>query len=96
MARMTYDCRMARKYTPDPRSIALGVEVRADMDARDITVTDMAARLDVDRGTLGDWLGARRPMPITMFWALAGELRVPSEELVRRAEERARRDSHQV
>lgn len=87
---------MARKYTPDTRSIALGVELRADMDARDISVIEMAKRLGVDRGTLGDWLGARRPMPIPMFWALAAELRVPSEDLVRRAEDRARRDSREV
>lgn len=93
---MTYARLMARKYTPDPRSIALGVELRADMDARDISVTDMAKRLDVDRGTLGDWLGGRRPMPIPMFWALASELRIPSEDLVRRAEERARRDAREV
>lgn len=87
---------MARKYTPDTRSVALGVELRADMDARDISVIEIAKRLGVDRGTLGDWLGARRPLPIPMFLALAAELRVPSEELVRRAEDRARRDSREV
>lgn len=87
---------MARTYEPDPRSLALGVELRADMDAQDISVTDMAARIDVDRGTLGDWLGGRRPMPVPMFWALADELRVPAEDLVQRAKDRARRDAGRV
>lgn len=84
---------MARTYEPDPRTIALGVELRADMTARDINVTDMAARIAVDRGTLGDWLSAQRPMPVPMFMAMATELRVPPADLVRRAEDRARRDA---
>lgn len=87
---------MARKYTADPRSLALGVELRADMDARDISVTEMAGRIGVDRGTLGDWLSGQRPMPVHAFWALSSELRVSSDDLVRRAEDRARRDAGQV
>lgn len=87
---------MARTYTPDPRSAALGVELRADMEARDISVTDMAARIGVDRGTLGDWLGSRRPLPVAMFWSIASELGVPADSLVRRAEDRARRDAGSV
>lgn len=87
---------MARTYEPDPRTIALGVELRADMDAQGISATDMAARIDVDRGTLGDWLSARRPMPLAMFFALATQLRVPADDLVKRAEDRARRDAHRI
>lgn len=84
---------MARTYEPDPRTIALGVEIRADMDARDISVSQMADRIDVDRGTLGDWLSAQRPLPVVKFFALADALAVPPEDLVSRAEDRARRDA---
>ena len=84
---------MARTYEPDPHTVALGVELRADMDAQGISVTDMAARIGVDRGTLGDWLGARRPMPVPMLWRLADELRVSAEEVVSRTKDRARRDA---
>lgn len=84
---------MARTYEPDPHTIALGVELRADMDAQGISVTDMAARIGVDRGTLGDWLGARRPMPVPMLWQLAAALRVPEEEIVQRTKDRVRRDA---
>lgn len=87
---------MARKYEPDPRSIALGVEVRADMDAQGVSLTDMAARIGVDRGTLGDWLSASRPMPVPMFWALVDELRISEADLLQRAKDRARRDARLV
>lgn len=83
---------MARVFPSDPVSIALGTEMRAEMFASDISVTDLAAQISVDRGTLGDWLAAKRPMPVPGMVSIARALRVPPHELLERAEDRARRD----
>lgn len=83
---------MARVFPSDPVSTALGTEVRAEMFASDISVTDLATRISVDRGTLSDWLAAKRPMPVPAMVSIARELRMPPHELFKRAEDRARRD----
>lgn len=80
----------------DPRTIALGKEIRGEAAANGVTIRDLAARAHVDRSTLYKYLDGQRAMPITTLMAIASVLRVLPYELLRRAEERARRDVKEV
>lgn len=76
----------------DPRTLALGLEIRAEAAARRMTIADLATRAGVSRASLYNWLDGKVAMPITGFMAVASALAIPPHELIRRAEERARRD----
>jgi len=80
----------------DPRTIALGSEIRAEAAAQRMTLADLAVRAGVSRASLYNWLDAKAAMPIPGLIAIATALQVPPYELLRRGEERARRNSEHV
>lgn len=82
--------------TNDPRSIALGQEIRAEAAARGVALTELCKSAGVTRSALYRYLDAERDMPFSILNALADALRVRPFVLIERAEERARRDASSV
>lgn len=82
--------------TYDPRAIALGREIRAEAAAQRISLRQLAERADLARGSLYLHLNGERAMPLTSLFAIADVLHVSPYELLRRGEERARRDAGSV
>lgn len=80
----------------DPRSVALGLEIRAEAAAKRVTITALAKAAGIPRSALYNYLDAERDMPFSVLNGLADALRVRPFELIERAEERARRDSRMV
>lgn len=80
----------------DPRSIALGQEIRAEAAALGITIRDLAAWAGVNRTSLYNYLDGKRAMPIPVLRDIAEVLRVPAGELLDRGERRARLSARQV
>lgn len=80
----------------DPRTIALGREIRAEAAAQRITIDELAKRAGVSRASLYNWADAKVSMPIAGLMSLSVALGVPAYELLRRAEERARRNAEEV
>ena len=82
--------------TPDPRALALGLEIRAEAAARQVNLRDLAQQAGMSRATLYRYLDASRDMPVASLMAVADVLRVHPFELIERAENRARRDSRLI
>lgn len=73
-------------------SEALGAEVRAEAAAQRLTVAELAHKANVNRSSLYTWLDAKAAFPVNGLAALAATLRIEPHVLIRRAEERTRRD----
>lgn len=80
----------------DPRSIALGQEIRAEAAARGIALTELCKSANVTRSALYRYLDAERDMPYSVLADLASALRIRPFELVERAEDRARRNARSI
>lgn len=80
----------------DPRTLALGEEIRWIAEDQDISLTDLAKRAGVSRATLYNWLDGNVSMPLTGLSALADVLRIAPWDLLHRAEERAGRKARRV
>lgn len=80
----------------DPRSIALGQEIRAEAAALGITMTALANQVSIDRTSLYKYVDGKRAMPLTTLWAIADALRIPPTELLHRGEDRARRNARDI
>lgn len=80
----------------DPRSIALGQEIRAEAAALGITMTALANQVSIDRTSLYKYVDGKRAMPLTVLWSIADVLRVPPAELLHRGEDRARRNARNI
>lgn len=70
---------------------ALGYEVRAELEARDMTQTRLAKAIGLERATLSRYLHGHRDMPMSTFRSLAEQLGVQGSELMSRAEASAGR-----
>lgn len=79
----------------DPRTLALGLEIRAEASAQRMTLADLAKRAGVSRASLYNWIDGERAMPLTGLVAIADALRVQPHELLHRGEDRARRNAEQ-
>lgn len=80
----------------DPRSIALGQEIRAEAAALDITLKALAEAVHIDRTSLYKYLDGTRAMPLPVLRDIAVVLRVPAGELLDRGEDRARKNASRV
>lgn len=80
----------------DPRSVALGQEIRAEAAARGVALTELCKSANVTRSALYRYLDAERDMPYSVLADLASALRVRPFELVERAEDRARRNARGI
>jgi len=80
----------------DPRTIALGQEIRAEAAALGITLKALAESVHIDRTSLYKYLDGQRAMPLPVLRDIASVLRVPAGELLDRGESRARRNASQV
>lgn len=80
----------------DPRTIALGQEIRAEAAALDISLTALAEAVNIDRTSLYKYLDGRRAMPLPVLRDIASVLRMSPVELLDRGEERARRNARVV
>lgn len=82
--------------TTDPRTIALGLEIRAEAEDQGLTLTDLAKSAGISRATLYNWVDGAHAMPLAGLSSIADVLRIPPYELLRRGEDRARRDARSV
>lgn len=80
----------------DPRTIALGQEIRAEAAALDITLKSLAETVHIDRTSLYKYLDGQRAMPLPVLMDIASALRLNPAELLDRGEERVRRNRRQV
>lgn len=80
----------------DPRTIALGQEIRAEAAALDITLKSLAETVHIDRTSLYKYLDGQRAMPLPVLMNVASALRLSPAELLDRGEERARRNRRPV
>ena len=80
----------------DPRTIALGQEIRAEAAALGITLKALAQTVHIDRTSLYYYLDGKRDMPLPVLRNIAAALRLSPSELLDRGEDRARRNARQV
>lgn len=80
----------------DPRTIALGQEIRAEAAALGITLKALAEAVHIDRTSLYYYLDGKRAMPLPVLRDIATVLRVPAGELLDRGEDRARKNTRTV
>ncbi|MCT1430612.1 helix-turn-helix domain-containing protein [Brachybacterium muris] len=73
--------------------LALGAEIRAERAAQKVSMSDLAAAANISRQALYKYLDAERDMPVAVLLDIAARLDVGADVLMRRAEDRARRDS---
>lgn len=82
--------------TIDPRTIALGQEIRAEAAAQRVTISELAAKANVNRSSLYTWLDGKANFPMDGLVAVADVLRVQPYDLLHRAVDRARRNAAHV
>ena len=70
----------------------LGAEIRGEIAAQGLGITEVAARAGMERTSLWRYLKGERAMPLDALVALADALQLDASELVQRAEQRARRN----
>lgn len=80
----------------DPRTIALGQEIRAEAAALDITLKALAEAVHIDRTSLYKYLDGQRAMPLPVLMDIASVLRLHPAELLDRGEQRANRNARAV
>ena len=80
----------------DPRTIALGQEIRAEAAAQRLTIAELSTKAGVPRSSLYTWLDGKANFPIDGLVKVADTLRVAPHTLIERAEDRARRDAASV
>lgn len=80
----------------DPRTIALGQEIRAEAAALGITLKGLAEAVGIDRTSLYKYLDGQRAMPLPVLRDIASALRMSPVELLDRGEERARRNARDI
>ena len=80
----------------DPRTIALGQEIRAEAAAQLLTIAELSVKAGVPRSSLYTWLDGKANFPIDGLVKVADTLRVAPHTLIERAEDRARRDATRV
>lgn len=80
----------------DPRTIALGKEIRDLTEDRGMSLTELAKRAGISRASLYNWLDGERAMPLVGLVAIADVLRIEPSELLHRGEDRARGSSREV
>lgn len=87
---------IARMTSIDPRTLALGQEIRAEAAAQRITIAELSSKAGVNRSSLYTWLDGKANFPLDGLVKVADVLRVPPFEMLHRAEDRARRDAREV
>lgn len=80
----------------DPRTIALGQEIRAEAAAQRINIAELSTRAGVSRTSLYTWLDGKASFPVDGLVKVSDALRVQPHVFIERAEDRARRDSREV
>jgi len=80
----------------DPRTIALGQEIRAEAAAQRLTIAELSVKAGVPRSSLYTWLDGKANFPIDGLVKVADTLRIAPHTLIERAEDRARRDATRV
>lgn len=80
----------------DPRTIALGQEIRAEAAAQRLTIAELSAKAGVNRSSLYTWLDGKANFPLDGLVAIADVLRVQPHEMLHRGEDRARRNAREV
>lgn len=80
----------------DPRTIALGQEIRAEAAALGVTLKALAEAVGIDRTSLYKYLDGQRAMPLPVLRDIAAALRLSPAELLDRGEDRARRNARNV
>lgn len=80
----------------DPRTIALGQEIRAEAAAQRVTISELAVKAGVNRSSLYTWLDGKANFPMDGLVLVSDVLRVEPYELLRRAVERAGRNARSV
>ncbi|HCS2945803.1 TPA: helix-turn-helix transcriptional regulator, partial [Shigella flexneri] len=74
----------------DPRTIALGQEIRAEAAAQRITIAELSSKAGVNRSSLYTWLDGKANFPLDGLVRVADVLRVAPHDLLHRGEDRAR------
>lgn len=77
----------------DPRTIALGQEIRAEAAAQRLSIADLATKAGVNRSSLYTWLDGKANFPLDGLVRIADVLRVQPHDLLHRGEDRARRNA---
>lgn len=80
----------------DPRTIALGQEIRAEAAAQRLTIAELSAKAGVNRSSLYTWLDGKANFPLDGLVRIADALGVAPYELLHRGEDRARRNAREV
>ena len=80
----------------DPRTIALGQEIRAEAAAQRLTIAELSVKAGVNRSSLYTWLDGKANFPLDGLVRIADALGVPPHVLLHRGEDRARRTAREV
>lgn len=72
---------------------ALGSEIRAEADYREVQLGELAQAAGVSRTTLYLYLNNKRSIPLGVLLAVAARLDIGPDVLLDRAEQRASRDA---
>ena len=72
---------------------ALGSEIRAEAAARRIPLRTLAERAGIARSALYHYLDGQRDLPLSVLLRISDLIDMQPDVLMRRAEERARRDA---
>ena len=80
----------------DPRTIALGQEIRAEAAAQRLTIAELSVKASVPRSSLYTWLDGKANFPLDGLVRIADALGVSPHVLLHRGEDRARRTAREV
>lgn len=80
----------------DPRTIALGQEIRAEAAAQRLTIAELSVKAGVNRSSLYTWLDGKANFPLDGLVRIADALGVSPHVLLHRGEDRARRTAREV
>lgn len=71
---------------------ALIAQIRAEIAAAGISQGKVADAVGIERATLSRYMSSKRALPLQTFLDISSTLGIPAADIMRMAEERARRD----
>lgn len=72
---------------------ALIAQVRAEIAAASLSQGSIADTIGIERATLSRYMSGKRALPLQVLLDICDTLNIPAGDLMRMAEERARRDT---
>lgn len=71
---------------------ALIAQIRAEIAAAGISQGKVADAVGIERATLSRYMSSKRALPLQTFLDISSTLGIPAADIMRMAEDRARRD----